>query len=445
MTKLEKINFILLLSLATFVMALGLSGLAPVSSELMREWQVTASNIQWLTTIFMLTMSLVMPLSPWLFNNLHFRALFAALLLLFISGTGLLILADNLVIALIGRVLQALALGVLFPSYQTALLVITSLRKRGLVMGIAGLTMSFAIAAGSFLTSIVMTYFNWRSLFFIYFLLMAVCLIISPFIIKNINRVKGEKMDLISVFEALGFAGLLYIVNCLKNPHLNWQEWLILLLSLILIVLFIRRQFHLPVPVLNLKCLKNINFDVCLLLSGIAYSSLIMVTTVFPIYYQSFMNINSANSGLALLWPALILALINPAVGYVADRIGFKLILLIGMILISVSYLFLALFAEQLSLSDLIVLTILIEAGTGFVMMPATTYGVSILPWKMMAHGTAIVTTVRQLMASLGSSFVAILLFNLKNYHCYLRIFSLFTVFNLIVLLIMMFLKKEEK
>lgn len=426
-------------------MALSLSGLAPVSADLMKDWHVNAGGVQWLTTIFMLTMALVMPLSPWLFNNAPFKGLFAGLLLLFIAGTGLLILADNLVVALIGRVLQAAALGVLFPSYQNALLVISTNKQRGVMMGIAGLTMSFAIAAGSFLTGIVMSVLSWRHLFFIYFMLSAICLVLSPFIIKNIRPAKGEKLDWLSVLYSFGFAGLLYVVNCLKKPAFTWPEWLLLIGSVILIICFVGWQFKCSVPLLNFSTLKNIDFDVCLFLSGMAYSSLIMITTVFPLYYQNILKISASASGLALLWPALILALLNPLTGFLADRAGFKLTMLIGMLLVSISYILLALFANNLGLGGLLCLTILIEAGTAFVMMPATTYGISALPLKMMAHGTAIITTVRQLMASLGSSFVALLLLNLCSYDSYVKIFCLFAALNLIVLLLMMFLRKERR
>ncbi len=426
-------------------MSLSLSGLAPVNAELMKEWQVSASTIQWLTTIFMLTMAIAMPLTPWLFNNVPFKRLFISLLLLFIIGTGLLVAADCFVVALIGRVFQALALGVLFPTYQTALLLITLLPKRGMIMGLAGLIMSFSIAAGSFLTAIAMNYLSWQALFLLYFSLSVLFLILGMFVMTNIAKVKHEGLDKLSVICSLGFAGILYIVNCLKSSHFNEGEWLILIASLILTALFFWRQFHIDTPLLNFESLKYIDFDICLLLSGIAYSSLIMVTTVFPMYYQDVLRVSSMQSGIALFWPALILALLNPAVGYLTDRCGFKEIMLIGMVLVAGSYVLLAIKSKQLGLGGLIVLTIMTEAGTGFVMMPATTYAINVLPKNMMSHGTAIVTTVRQLMGSLGSSLVAIFLTNLSDIHNYIEIFYLFALINIIVLALMILMKKEKK
>lgn len=444
MTKKQRFIFIFIISLATFVMSLNLSGLTPASVTLMKKWQVSASNIQWLTTIFMLTMAIVMPVSSWLFNNIPFKKLFASLMLLFIAGTILLILAPDFVLALLGRVLQASALGVLFPLYQTALMVITPIYKRGVIMGLAGLIMSFAIAAGSFCSSLLLNCFSWQELLLIYLILIIACLISGLFGIKNITKMKGDRLDYLSVLLSLGFAGLLYLISSLKNGNLAWPQWLLLVLSILLIAAFLHRQRRPKVPLLEISCLTNPNFNICLLLSGIAYSSLIMVTTVFPSYYSAVIKISLGQSGFALLWPAILLALINPVVGYLADRWGFKPIMLAGMVIVSAAYFLLALRARQLNLSSLIILTSIIEGGTGLVMMPATTYGISVLNRDLMASGTAIITTVRQLMGSLSTSIIALLLTNLAASGEYIKIFYLFGIANLIIFILAIFLKEED-
>lgn len=444
MTKIQRIIFILLLSLATFIMSLTLTGLSPLTTRLMQEWGESSANIQWLTTIFMLTMALVMPLSPWLFNNLLFKKLFSLLLFLFIIGTGLMITVDNFFLALIGRVLEACALGILFPIFQTALMLITPPDRRGVIMGVAGLIMSFSIAAGSVLTSLVMAVITWQELFLLYLLICLACLILTFFFAPNLVKPCGEKLDYWSLLLSLGFALLLYVINSLSQGQIKTIQILLFLVSLVLIWTFCHRQLHLKKPLLQIKILKYGSFDICLLLSGIAYSSLIMITSVFPLYYQKALQTSPLLSGLSLLGPAVLLALTNLLGGRLADNFGFKKIMVSGMLLTTFSYLLLCLIQERLHLPALIILTSLIEIGTGFVMMPATTYGIDLLPIKMMAHGTAIITTVRQLMGSLASALTAILLNQLALRSSYEPILICFALFNLFVLILTHFLKKED-
>lgn len=445
MSRSQKIVFILLLSAITFVLALSLSGLAPASRILMQQWQVGASAVQWLTIIFMLTMALVMPLSPWLYHTVPLKRLVALLLLLFMCGTLLLVEATTLTVALAGRVLQAAALGVLFPTYQTSLLAVTSHRFQGLVMGIAGLTMTFSIAAGSFLTSLVLTVISWQDLFLIYLALSGIFLVFTLFSLPNINHPQREKLDILSVALSLGFAGLLYFVSTLGKSHLTVINWLICLASVICIGLFSIRQVRLREPLLDLTSLKNKDFDICLLASAISYSSLIIVTTVFPLYFQDFVKAPAFQSGIALLVPALLLALLNPLGGFLADHIGFKPTILIGESLMLISCGFLALRISNIGMCGVTLLAAGIEAGNAFAMMPATTNAVSVLPPKMTAHATAIITTARQQMASVGSSLVAILLPVLNSWKGYSRIFALFAFLNFIVLLSTLFLTHKER
>src|SRR5699024_11665281 len=89
---------------------------------LMKFFNVDAPTIQWLTTGFMLIMCIMMPVSPWLLNNLSYKKMYVTVLAIFQLGTLMIILAPNFPIALLGRGLEAVAVGILFPSYQSVLM-----------------------------------------------------------------------------------------------------------------------------------------------------------------------------------------------------------------------------------------------------------------------------------------------------------------------------------
>ena len=73
-----------------------------------------ADIVAWLTTGFMLVMTLMIPVSPWLLHNVTFQRLFQAIELIFAIGTGLCIWAPSFTALMIGRLLEAIAVGIIF-------------------------------------------------------------------------------------------------------------------------------------------------------------------------------------------------------------------------------------------------------------------------------------------------------------------------------------------
>lgn len=95
------------LVLATFVVILNETIMTNAIPRLMREFDVTASTAQWLSTVFMLTMAVVIPASGWLMERLATRRTFALAMVLFSIGTAACLLAPTFAVLIGGRVVQA--------------------------------------------------------------------------------------------------------------------------------------------------------------------------------------------------------------------------------------------------------------------------------------------------------------------------------------------------
>ena len=83
MTKGQRMTFMFTLLMGSFTMSISQSSLSTAYPTLMRYFDVSAPTIQWLTTGFMLMMCIMMPVSPWLMNNVNFKALYLGVMILF--------------------------------------------------------------------------------------------------------------------------------------------------------------------------------------------------------------------------------------------------------------------------------------------------------------------------------------------------------------------------
>lgn len=403
--------FIWTLLAGTFTMSISQSSLSTAYPTLMRYFNVPASTVQWLTTGFMLVMVVMMPVSPWLLNNLRFPVLFLSMLALFDVGTFIIYLAPSFPLMMLGRVMEAMAVGVMFPSYQTVMLRITPEDKRGGVMGFAGLVMGSALAVGPIISGIVLKYTTWQGLFVVFMLIITVVFIIALKTIKDVMPQKTSRLDYLSVIGSVGFIGILYVVNQIGKTNVNWgAQSVLLIVSLLLVAFFVWRQFHVDTPLLDLRVLKTFNFDLAVLLTGTSYIALIVVTIIFPLYYQNVLGLSPFASGMSLVPGAVLLSLLNPLTGRLADKIGFKGTMLTGMGMIVIGWALLVLISGKQPLVIMILIAALIEGGNAFVMMPAVTLGANSLPDQLISHGTAVITTVRQILGSTGVAVATLIL-----------------------------------
>ena len=403
--------FIWTLLAGTFTMSISQSSLSTAYPTLMRYFGVPASTVQWLTTGFMLVMVVMMPVSPWLLNNIRFPVLFVSVLALFDIGTFIIYLAPSFGLMMLGRVMEAMAVGIMFPSYQTVMLRITPEKQRGGVMGMAGLVMGSALAVGPIISGIVLRYTTWQGLFVVFMVIITLVFLIALKTIKDVMPQHESHLDYWSVISSVGFIGILYVVNQIGKANVNWGLMTgLLVVSLLAVAFFVWRQFQMDTPLLDLRVLKTFNFDLAVLLTGTSYIALIVVTIIFPLYYQEVLGISPFASGMALVPGAVVLSLLNPLTGKLADHIGFKATMLTGMSMIVVGWLWLAVVSSRQSLVAMILIAALIEGGNAFVMMPAVTLGANSLPDQLISHGTAVITTVRQILGSTGVAVATLIL-----------------------------------
>lgn len=410
--------FIFTLLVGTFTMSISQSSLSTAYPTLMNAFGISASTVQWLTTGFMLVMCVSMPISPWMLNNMSFKTMFIGALGLFDIGSLMIVLTpsswgiNGFWFMMIGRAMEAFAVGVLFPSYQTVLLEITPKEERGSTMGIAGLVMGSALACGPIVSGIVLKFFSWKSLFILFMLVISVIILMAASgLIQDVMERHETNLDWLSVILLVGLIGIMYVVDQTGKKNPAWGiNAEIFIVSLIAVIWFCIRQLHLKHPLLELRVLKTFNYDLAILLTSISYIALIVTTIIFPLYYQGVLKVSPFVSGMALVPGAAFLSILNPLSGKLADKIGFKPTMLVGMFMIIIGWVAGLLVLNHLSLLGMILCAMVIEGGNAFVMMPAVTLGANALPDELVPHGTAVITTVRQVLGSAGVTISTLIL-----------------------------------
>lgn len=402
--------FITTLLTGTFSMSISQSALSTAYPAFMRSFNLPAGTVAWLTTGFMLVMSLMIPVSPWLLNNVGFKKLFQAIILCFAVGTALCVWAPTFAILMTGRLLEALAVGIIFPSFQTVLLTITPKEQRGSTLGVAGLVMGSALAVGPIISGVLLTWWPWQALFILFLVVSLIVLGASFITIRDVMPRIESQLDWLSVVLAASFPVLLYILTEATHSGMSMRLWLLLIVALIAGVWFVRRQLRLNSPLVQLRVFATPRFTQAVALTGLSYIALIVTTIVMPLYFQTVLHVSPLVSGLSLVPAAVGLSLLNPRAGKMLDAMGPRRVVLIGMCLITIGFTFMAVLVGHLNLFLAIIGAMLTEAGNAFVMMPAVTAGANALPKDLISDGTAVTTAVRQLVGAAGVAVATLVL-----------------------------------
>jgi EmrB/QacA subfamily drug resistance transporter len=440
--------FVATLLTGTFSMSISQSALSTAYPSFMHAFGVSADTVAWLTTGFMLMMTLMIPVSPWLLSNLPFKRLFQAVELIFAVGTALCVWAPSFPVLLAGRLLEAIGVGVIFPSFQTVLLTITPENARGAVMGTAGLVMGSALAVGPIISGVLLTWFSWQALFVLFLIVALGVLLVSTATISSVMPQEPRRLDWLSFGLSAGLPLTLLALSMLTKGQERLGGGGLLLIGVLLIVAFTARQLRLSKPMLELRVLGTGMFRKAVLLTGISYVALIVTTILMPLYFQTVLKVSPLVSGLSLVPAAVLLSLLNPLSGRMLDQFGPRRVAAIGMILIIGGFGLLALFSGRMSLPVAIILAACCEAGNAFVMMPSVTAGANALPAKLVPDGTAVTTTARQLFGSAGVLLATVLLANLQlrlgvRPRAFALTFALFALIGLCGLLLALSLPRK--
>ena len=99
------------LTMGSFFTMLTGTFLATAYPAIMKSFDVSTSTVQWLTTAFMLTNGIMIPVSAWLINKFNSRTMYLGAMATFLLGTVIAFVAPNFQILIVARIIQALAVG----------------------------------------------------------------------------------------------------------------------------------------------------------------------------------------------------------------------------------------------------------------------------------------------------------------------------------------------
>ncbi|WP_127587325.1 DHA2 family efflux MFS transporter permease subunit [Paenibacillus koleovorans] len=419
LSKIKRGPIVAALIIGAFVAILNETLLNIAFPDLMKDFGVEPSTIQWLSTAYMLVIGVLVPVTALLQLWFTTRQMFLSAMILFLVGTTICAFAPEFGVLLVGRVIQALGTGLMLPVLMNTILVIFPPEKRGGAMGMIGLVIMFGPAIGPTLAGFIIDSLNWRWLFYLVMPLALFSIIFAVAYLRNVSDLTKPKVDILSIIlSSIGFGGLVYGFS--KAGEGSWSDpevvWTIVA-GVIGLLLFVWRQLVMKEPILDLRAFRYPMFTLVTIMMLVLMMTLFSTMIMLPLFLQTALLISAFKSGLIMMPGGILNGIMAPVSGKLFDKFGPRVLVIPGLVLTCLAVFLFTMISADTGTGFIITIHIILMVGISLVMMPAQTTGLNQLPRSLYPHGTAILNTLQQVAGAIGTAlFITIMSSGTKSY-----------------------------
>jgi MFS transporter, DHA2 family, lincomycin resistance protein len=399
---------------ATFVVILNETIMLNAIPRLMVDFHVDASAAQWLSTTFMLTMAVVIPVTGWFLQRVTTRTAFGLAMSVFLAGTLLAAVAPVFPVLLVARVVQASGTAVMLPLLMTTLMAVVPQHDRGRVMGNVTLAMSVAPALGPAVSGVVLNSLSWRWIFLVVLPVAAGIAVFGLRGLRNVGEPAVSHVDVVSVaIAAVGFGSLVYGLSEVGLPGDRTTAYLTLVVGVVGVAAFVWRQLVLQRddrPLLDLRTLKHRVFTLSMAAMSIAFMAMLGSMILLQLYLQNVRGMSPLATGLLVAPGGLAMGLLGPRVGKVYDEQGSRILVIPGAIGILAAMTAFAFVAAGTPIWMILVAHVVLMISLAALFTPMFTMGLGVLPPSLYSHGSSLLGTVQQVGGAMGTALVVMIM-----------------------------------
>ncbi len=341
---------LVVLSAAVFLVAVDGTVMAIAVPELTAELRPSYTQVLWIGDIysFMLAGLLVTA------GNMGDRIGRKRLLLFAAAGFGIMSVAAAMAptpeLLIAARALQGVAgAGLMPPTLALIRSVFNEPRQRTRAIGIWSAAGSAGASVGPTLAGLLLSHFFWGSVLLINVPVVIFIVAVGAWVLPESRGDSKQPLDVLSILlSTAGIIGTIYAITEFAHSGFgHLPPWIALVVSVPMLVLFLRRQLHLPVPLLDLSLFSILRFRAAV----VAEFSVVFAATgalfFLPIYFQEVLGYSAMRAGVSLLPVSLVSVAVSPNTGKLIRAFGARKVLLSGMLASTIGLVSLGLLESQ--------------------------------------------------------------------------------------------------
>jgi EmrB/QacA subfamily drug resistance transporter len=327
------------------------------------------------------------------------KPIFLTGLLVFILGSALSGLAPSLLFLILARLFQGIG-GALIFSVNVAMITSTfPNNERGLALGLNAVVVSLGVAAGPTIGGIITAYLTWRWIFYVNVPICMLVLLAAFYFYREQGPQRGQRER----FDPLGATVLAIGLAALTLGLSFGQEWgwlsagtlIALGLSIVMLSVGVYVEAHVKHPILNLGLVSNRTFAFANISFMLCMMALFAPGFLLPFYFEELRGFSTIQTGLMLTPLPLMLAIVAPFSGSLADRLGSRWLSPVGLAIACFGLFLLSQINVQSSTWDILWRLAIIGIGQGLFQSPNTRTLMGAAPRNAQGEASGLLATGR--------------------------------------------------
>jgi EmrB/QacA subfamily drug resistance transporter len=390
---------------STFMSALDTSVVNTVLPVINQAFHSTIAQVDWVVTIYLLIVSGLLLSFGRLGDMYGHKRIFLWGFGIFIMSSALCGMASTVYMLVLFRGFQAFGAAMLASNSPAILTSNFPASQRGQALGLQAtmtyLGLTIAPSLGGWLTDLI----SWRSIFYINLPVGTLAFVLSwLFIPHEMDKRKNEKFDIPGAIFFL--SGLVAMLLALNQAHVwGWGSlWIISLFTVagISLAKFIQIERSREQPMLDLTLFKVRVFSTSVLSAILNYIAIFVILFLFPFYLIRGREFSPAEAGLILTVQPLIMAIIAPIAGTFSDRIGTKILCVLGLTILTAGLILMSRLGIDSSLTRIGFTLGIAGLGTGIFISPNNSALMGSAPGNRQGIAAGILATARSVGMVLG-------------------------------------------
>ncbi len=368
------------LSLAILLSQLGTNIINVALPTLVTDLGVDFGAVQWVVVSYLLVVTALIVGVGRFGDQLGKKRLYLWGLAIFMAASVLCALSTHLPLLIAGRAGQGLGGAILMALSFAFVGEVFPKERTGFAMGVLSTMVSFGIALGPSLGALVLAAFGWQAVFWVNlpFGLLAF-LLVARYLPHAVDAprhpVPAARFDWLgTILLALTLGA--YSLAMTFSGKLGFAAPLVLQLALGALVglaLFLAIQVKASTPLLKLSMFNNALLSLSMVMSVLVYAVMMATLVLGPFFLSKALALDTRMVGLVMTVGPLAAALMGVPAGAVADRIGARRAMVMGLAVFTIGAVVMSWVSQTGGVATYVVAILLISVGLAFFQTPNNT------------------------------------------------------------------------